>query len=136
MDHNKLWRILKKIGISDHFTCLQRNLYVGQEATVRTGHGTKSWFKIGKGVCQGCILSLCLLNYMWNTSCEMPGWMNKVAGRHINNPRYVDDITLVAEGEEELKSLLMKVKEENEKSGLKLNIKKTKIIAYSFITSW
>ena len=127
MDHNKLWKILKKIGISDHLTCLQRNLYVGQEATVGTGHGTKDWFKIRKGVCQGCILSLWLFNYMWSTSCEMPGWMNsKLESRllgEISTTSDADDTTLVAESKEELKSLLVKVEEENEISGLKLNTK-------------
>ena len=123
MDHNKLWKILKKIGISDHLTCLLINLYVGQEVTVRSGHGTTDWFQIGKGVRQGCILSPCLFNLCrihhekrwagtstsWNQDC----WEN------INNLRYANDITIMAEREEELKSLLMKVKEESKKSWLK-----------------
>ena len=126
VDHNKLWKILKEIGISDHLTCPLRNLYAGQEATVRTGHGT-DWFQIGKGVCQGCILSPCLFNLyaeyiMRNTGLEEAQDGIKIAGRNINNLRYADDTTLMAESEEELKSLLMKVKEESEKVGLKLNI--------------
>ena len=120
MDHNKLWTILKEMGIPDHLTCLLRNLYAGQEATVRTGHGTTDWFQIGKGVCQGCILSPCLFklyaNYiMRNAGLEEAQTGIKIAGRNINNLRYSDDTTLMAESEEELKSLLMKVKEESEK---------------------
>ena len=118
-----------------------RNLYAGQEATVRTGHGTTDWFQIGKGVCQGCILSPCLFNLnaeciMRNTGLEEPQAGIKIARRNISNLRYADDTTLVAESEEELKSLLMKVKEKSEKVGLKFNIQKTKIMASSPITSW
>ena len=118
-----------------------RNLYAGQEATVRTGHGTTDWFKIGKGVCQGCILSPCLFNFyaeyiMRNTGLEEAQAGIKIARRNINNRRYADDTTLVAESKKELKSLLMKVKEESEKIGLKLNIRKTKIMASGPITSW
>ena len=130
MDHNKLWKILKEMGIPDHLTCLLRNLYAGQEATVRTGHGT-DWFQIGKGVCQGCILSPCLFklyveHIMRNTGLEEAQAGNKIARRNINNLRYADDITLIAESEEELKSLLMKVKGKSEKVALKLNIHKTR----------
>ena len=126
MDHNKLWKILKEIGIPDHLICLLRNLYAGQEATVRTGHGTTDWFQIGKGVRRGCILSPCLFNFyaeyiMRNTGLEKAQAGMKMAGRNISNLRYADD-TLMAESDEELKSLLMKVKEESEKVGLKLNI--------------
>ena len=122
------------MGIPDHLTCLLRNLYAGQEATVRTGHGTTDWFQVGKGVRQGCILSPCLFNFyaeyiMRNAGAEETQAGIKIAGRNINNLRYTDDTTLVAESEEELKSLLMKVKEESEKVGLKLNIRKTKIMA-------
>ena len=141
MDLNKLWKILKEMGIPDHLTCLLRNLYASQEATVRTGHGTTDWFQIGKGVRQGCILSPCLLNLyaeyiMKNAGLEKARAGIKIAGRNINNFRYADDTTLMAESEEELKSLLMKVKEESEKVGLKLNIQKTRIMASSPITSW
>ena len=129
------------MGIPDHLICLLRNLYASQEATVRTGHGTTDWFHIGKGVCQGCMLSPCLFNFyaeyiMRNAGLEEAQAGIKIAGRSINNLRYADDITLMAESEEELKSLLMKVKEESEKAGLKLNIQKTKIMASSPITSW
>ena len=118
-----------------------RNLYAGQEATVRTGHGTTDWFQIGKGVCQGCILSPCLYNLyaeyiMRNAGLEETQAGIKIAGRNINNLRYADDTTLLAESEEELKSLLMKVKEESDKVGLKLNIQKTKTMASGPITSW
>ena len=118
------------MGIPDHLTCLLRNLYTGQEATVRTGHGTTDWFQIGKGVRQGCILSPCLFNLyaqyiMRNTGLEEAQAIIKIARRNINNLRYADDTTLMAESEEELKSLLMKVKEQSEKVGLKLNIQKT-----------
>ena len=128
------------MGIPDHLTCLLRNVYAGQEATVRTGHGTTDWFQIGKGVCQGCILSTCLFNLcaeyiMRNAGLEEGQTGFKIAGRNINNLRYADDTTLMAESEEELKSLLMKVKEESEKVGLKFNIQKTKIMATSPITS-
>ena len=128
------WKILKEMGIPDHLTCLLRNLYAGQEATVRTGHGTTDWFQIGKGVCQDYILSHCLFNLyaeyiMRNAGLEEAQAGIKIAGRDINNLRYADDTTLMAESEEEPKSLLMKVKEESEKVGLKLNIQKTKIMA-------
>ena len=118
-----------------------RNLYAGQEATVRTGHGTTDWFQIGKGVCQGCILSPCLLNLyaeyiIRNTGLEEAQAGIKISGRNINNLRYADDTTLMAESKEELKSLLMKVTEESEKVGLKLNFQKTKIMAAGHITSW
>ena len=127
VDHNKLWKILKEMGIPDHLTCLLRNLYAGHEATVRTEHGTTDCFWIGKGVCQGCILSPCLFNFcagyiMRNAGLEEAQAGIKIARRNINNLRYADDTTLMAEGEKELKSLLMKVKEESEKIGLKLNI--------------
>ena len=117
VDHNKLWKILKEIGIPDHLTCLSRNLYAVQEATVRTGHGTTDWFQIGKGVRQGCTLSPCLFNLyaeyiMRNVGLEEAQAGIKIAGRNINNLRYADNTTLMAEGEEELKSLLIKVKEE------------------------
>ena len=132
MDHNKWWKIL---------TCLLRNLYAGQEATVRTVHGTTDWFQIGKEVCRGCILSPCLFNLyaeyiMRNAGLEEAQAEIKIAGRNINNLRYGDDTTLMAESEEELKRLLMKVKGESEKVGLKLNIQKTKIMASGPITSW
>ena len=134
VDHSKLWKILKEMGIPDHLTCLLRNLYASQEATVRTGHGTMDWFQIGKGVPQGSILSPCLFNLyaeyiMRNTGLDEAQAGIKVAGRNINNLRYADDTTLMAESEEELKSFLMKGKEESEKVGLKLNIQKTKIMA-------
>ena len=140
MDHNKLWEILKEIGLPDHLICLLRNLYAGQEATVRTGHGP-TWFQIGKGVLRGCILSPCLFNLyadyiMRNAGLEQAQAGMKIAGRNINNLKYADDTTLMAESEEELKSLLMKLKEESEKVGLKLNIQKSKIMASSPITSW
>ena len=129
------------MGIPDHLTCLLNNLYVGQEATVRTGHGTTDWFQIGKEVRQGCILSPCLFNLyaeyiMRNTGLEEAHAGIKSARKNINNFRYADDTTLMAESEEELKSLLTKVKEESEKVGLKLNIQKTKIMACSPNTSW
>ena len=131
VDHNKLWTILQEMGIPDHLTCLLRNLYAGQEATVRTGHGTIHWFQIGKGVHQGCILLPCLFNLyaeyiMRNTGLEEAQTGMKIVWRNINNLRYADDTTLMAESEEELKILLMKVKEESEKLGLKLNTQKTK----------
>ena len=132
---------MREMGVPDHQTCLLRNLYTGQEATVRTGHGTTDWFKIGKGVCQGCILSPCLFNFyaeyiMRNAGLEEAQARIKISGRNINNLRYADDTTLMAESEEELKSLLMKMKEESEKVGLKLNIQKMKIMASDPITSW
>ena len=136
VDHNKLWKILKEMGIPDHLTCLLRNLYTGQEATVGTGHGTTDWFQIGKGVCQGYILSPCLFNFyaeyiMRNAGLEEAQAGIKIAGRNINHLRNSDDTTLMAESEEELKSLLMKMKEDSAKAGLKLNIQKTKIMASS-----
>ena len=129
------------MGIPDHLTCLLRNLYACQEATVRTGHGTTDWFQIGKGVCQGCILLPCLFNFyadyiMRNTGMEETQAEIKISRRNISNLRYADDTTLMAESEEELKSLFMKVKEESEKVGLMLNIQKTKIMASGPITSW
>ena len=141
MDHNKLWKILKEIGIQDHLTYLLRNLYAGQEATVRTGHGTTDWFQIGKGVCQGCILSPCLFNLyaeyiMRNAGLKEAQTRIKITSRNISNLRYADDTTLMAESEEELKSLLMKMKEVSEKVGIKLNIQKMKIMASGPITSW
>ena len=139
--HNRLWKILKEMRIPDHVTCLLRKLYAGQEATVRTEHGTTDWFQIGKGVCQGCILSPCLFNsyaeyIMRNAGLDEAQAGIKIAGRNINNLRYAGDTTLMAESEEEVKSLLLKVKEESEKVGLKLNIQKTKIMASGPITSW
>ena len=140
VDHNKLWKIVKEMRIPDHLTCLLRNLFAGQEATVRNGHGTTDWFQIGKGVRQGCILSPCLFNLyaeyiMRKAGLEQAQAGIKIAGRNINNLRYADDTTLMAESEE-LKSLLMKVKEESEKVGLKLNVQRTKIMASGPITSW
>ena len=130
------WKILKEMEIPDHLTCLLRNLYADQETTVRTGHGTTDWFQIGKGVRQGCILSPSLFNFyaeyiMRNAGLEETQAGIKIAGRNINNLRYADDTTLMAESEEELKTLLMKVKVESEKVGLKLNIQKTKIMAFT-----
>ena len=136
-----MWKILKEMGIPDHLTCLLRNLYASQEASVRTGHGTTEWFQMGKGVCQGYILSPCLFKLyteyiLRNAGLEEAQAGIKIAGRNINNLRYADDTTLMAESEEELRSLWMKVKEEREKVGLKLNIQKTKITASGPITSW
>ena len=141
VNHNKLWKILKEMGRSDHLTWLLRNLYAGQEATVRTGHETTDWLQIGKGVRQGCILSSCLFNFyaeyiMKNAGLEEAQAGIQISGRNINNLRYTDDTTLMAESKEELKSLLMKVKEESKKVGFKLNIQKTKIMASGPITSW
>ena len=148
VDHNKLWKILQEVGIPDHLTCLLRNLYACQQATgprtewvVRTGHGTTDWFQIGKGVRQGCILSPCLFNLyaeyiIRNARLDEAQAGIKIAGRNINNLRYADDTTLMAENEEELQSLFMKVKEESEKAGFKLNIQKTKLIASGPIASW
>ena len=135
------WKILKEMGIPDHLTCLFRSLYAGQEATVRTAHGPTDWFQIGKGVRQGCILSPCLFNLyaayiMRNARLEEAQAGVKIARGNINHLRYADDTILMAESEEELKSLLMKVKEESEKLGLKVNIQKTKIMASGPITSW
>ena len=140
VDHNKLWKILKEMGIPDLLTCLLRNLYAGQEATVKTEHGRTDWFQIGKGVRQDCILSPCLFNLyaeyiMRNAGLEEAQAGIKIAGRNINNLRSADDTTLMAESEGELKSLLMKAKEESEEV-LKLNIQKTKIMASGPITSW
>ena len=141
VDLNKWWNILLETGIPDYLTCLLRNLYTGQEATVITGHGITDWFQIGKGVCQGCVLSPYLFNFyaeyiMRNARLDEAQAGIKIARRNINNLRYTDDTTLVAESEEELKSLLMKVKEGSEKVGLKLNVQKTKIMASGPITSW
>ena len=131
VDHNKLWKILKEMGIPDHLTCLLRNRYAGQEATVTTGHGSTDWIQIGKGVCQGCIVSPCLFNLysgyiMRNAGLEEAQAEIKIARRNINinHLRYADDTTLMAESKEEVKCLLMKVKEESEKIHLKLNIQK------------
>ena len=129
------------MGMPDHLTYLLRNLYAGQEATVRTGQGTTDWVQIGKGVCQGCILLLCLFNFYAEYIIRNAGLGEaqagiKISGRNINNLRYADDTTIMAESEEELKSLLMKVKEESEKVDLKPNIQKTKIMASGPITSW
>ena len=140
VDHSELWKTLKEMGIPDHLTRLLRNLYAGQEATVRTGHGTTDWFQIRKGICQSCILSPSLFHLyadyiMRNAGLDEAQAGIKIAGRNISNFRYADDTTVIAESEE-LKSLLMKVKEESEKAGLKLNIQKTKIMASSPITSW
>ena len=124
VDHRKLWKILKEMGIPDHLTCLFRNLYAGQEAIVRTGHGTTDWFQIGKAVRQGCLLSPCLFNLcseyvMWNTRLGESQAGIKIARRNIHNLRYADDTTLIVEGEEGLRIFLMRVKEESEKAGLK-----------------
>ena len=136
-----MWKILKETEIPDHLICLLRNLYAGQEATVRTGHGTTDWFQIGKGVLQGYILSPCLFNLyaeyiMRNAELDEAQARIKIARRNINKLRYAGDTTLMAESEEELKSLLMKVKEESKKVGLKFNIQETKIMATGPITSW
>ena len=141
VDHNKPWKILQEMGIPDHLNCLLRHLYAGEEATVRTGHETTDWFQIGKEVRQSCILSPYLFNLyaehiMRNTGLVEAQAAIKIARRNINNLRYADDTTLMAESEEELKSLLMKVKVVSEKVGLKLNIQKTKIMASGPITSW
>ena len=129
VDHDKLWKILQEMGTPDHLTCLLRNLYAGQEATVRTRHGTVGWLKIGKGVHQSCILSPCLFNFyaeyiLQNAGLDEAQAGIKIARRNINNLRYADDTTIMEESEEELKSLLMKVKDKTEKAGLKLNIQK------------
>ena len=142
VDHNKLWKTLQEMGIPDLLTCLLRNLYAGQEATVTTGHGTTEWFQTGKGVCQGCIVSPCLFNLyaeyiMRNARLDEAQAGIKISGRNIHNLRYADDTIIMAESKEELKSLLMKVKEQSKKVGLKLNIQKTKIkIASGPISSW
>ena len=139
VDHSKLWKILKEMGISDHLNRLLRNLYAGQEATVRTGHRTTDWFQIGKGVHQDCIFSPCLCNLyteyiIRNAGLEEAQAGIKIAGRNINNLRYADDTTIMAESKEQQKSLLIKVKEESEKADLKLSIQKSKIMASSSIT--
>ena len=141
VDHNKLWKILQEMGIPDYLICLLKNLYAGQEATVRTGHGTTDWLQIGKGVRQGCMLSPCLFNLYAeyikrNAGLDEAQVGIKIARRNISYLRYADDTTLIAESKKELKSLLMKVKEESEKVDLKLNIQKTKIMASGPITSW
>ena len=136
-----MWKILQEMGIPDHLICLPRNLYAGQEATIKTGHGTTDWFQTGKGVHQSCILSFCLFHLyveyiLQSARLDEAQAGIKIAGRNINNLRYTYDITLIAESEEELKSLLMKVKEESENVGLKLSIQKSKIMASGPITSW
>ena len=141
VDHHKSWKILKEMVIPDHLICLLRNLYAGQEGTVRTEYGTTDWFQIGQRVHQGCILSPCLFNLyaeyiMRNAGLDEAQAGIKIAGRNISNLIYADDTTLMTESEKELKSLLMKVKEESEEVGLKLNIQKTKILASGPITSW
>ena len=141
VDHNKLWNILTEMGIPDHLTCLLRNMYTGQEATVKSRHGTMDLFKVGNGVCQSSILSLCLFNLyaeyiMRNAGLNEAQAGMKISRRNINNLSYADDTTFMAESEEELKILLMKVKEESEKAGLKLNIQKAKITAASPKISW
>ena len=141
VDHDKLWKIVKETGIPNHLTCLLRNLYAGQKAIIRTRHGITDWFKFGKAVHQACILSPCLFNFhtgyiMGNAGLAEVQAGIKIAGRNVNNLRYADDTTLMAESKEELKSLLMKVKEESEKVGLKLNIKKVKILTSGPFTSW
>ena len=138
VDHNKLWEILKEMGIPDHLTCLLRNLYAGQEATVSTGHGTTDWFQIGKGARQGCILSPCLFNLYAEYIMRMLGWMKHKLESRLSGEISItsDDTTLMAESEEELESLLMKVKEESEKADLKFNIQKPKIMTSGSITSW
>ena len=141
VDHNKLLKILQEKGILDHLTCLLRNLCACQDATVRTGHGTTDWFQIGKGVCQGCILSPCLFDLyaeyiIRNAGLDETQAGIKIVGGNINNLRYTDDTTLMAESEAKLNGLLMKVKEESEKVGLKLSIQKTKIMASGPTSSW
>ena len=141
VDHKKLWKILQELGISEHLTCLLRNLHAGQEATVRARNKTMYWFQTEKGVSQGCILSPCLFNLnaeyiMWNAVLDEAQGGIKIARRNINNLRYADDTTLMTESKKELKSLLMKVKEESEKVGLKLNVQTTQIMTSGPITSW
>ena len=141
VDHNKQWKILKEIRVSDHLTCLLRNLFAGQEATIRTRHGKTDCFKTEEGVWQGCIFSRCLFNFyveyiMQNDGLDESQAEIKIARRNVINLRYADDTTLMTENEKELKSLLMRVKEESEKAGLKLNIQKTKIMESGLITSW
>ena len=141
MNHKKLWKILQETGIQGHLTHLLRNLYAGQEARIRTGQGTSDWFKIGKEVPQGCILLPCLFKLYAEHNVQ-DAWLDeaqagsKIAGRNINNVRYANDITIMAESKEELNCLLITVKEESEKPGLKVNIQKTKIIASGSITLW
>ena len=141
VDHHKLWKIVQEMGVPDHLTCLLRNLYAGEEATIRTGHVTTDWFRIGKIIHQGCVLSPCLFNLYTEYIMRKAGLEEaqagiKIAGRNINHLRYADDTTFMAESEEELNSLLMKVKEESGKVGLKLNVQKTKIMVSGPITSW
>ena len=141
VDHNKLWKVLKGMGIPEHLTCLLRNLYAGQDITVITGHENTDWFQIGKGVHQGCILSPCLFNLyaehiMKNARLDDSQAGIKFSRGNINNLTYADDTNLMVENKYELKSLFMKVKEESEKAGLKLSIEKTKIMAFNPITSW
>ena len=141
MDHNRLWESLKEMGMPDHLTCLLRNLHADQKATVRNGHGTTDWLQYEKGVCQGCIWSPCLFNLyseyiMRNVGLDETQAGIKIDRRNVNNLRYTDDTTLIAESEDELKSLLIKMKEESEKVGLKLNIQEIKIMASCPITSW
>ena len=140
VDHNNLWKILKEMGISDHLTYILRNLYAGQEATFRTGHGTTDWFQMRKGVCQGYISSRCLFN-LYTEYIMRNAWLDysqtgiKIFGRNINSLTYADDTTFMAESQEELKSLLMRVTEDSENAGLKLNNQKVKIMASGHITS-
>ena len=141
VDHNKLWKVLKEMGIPEHLICLLRNLYAGQEATIRTGHGKTNWFKIGKGVCHNYLLSLCSFNLyaqyiIRNAGLDKSQAGIKIARRNVNHLRYADNTILRAKSEEGLKSLLMRVKEESEKADLKLNIQKIKITASRPITSW
>ena len=141
MDHKKLWKILEELGIPNYLTCLLRTLYAGEEATIRTGHVTTDWFRIGKIIHQGCVLSPCLFNLYTEYIMRKAGLEEaqagiKIAGRNINHLRYADDTTFMAESEEELNSLLMKVKEKSEIVGLNFNIQKTKIMASGPITSW
>ena len=144
VDHNNLWKKLQEMGIPDHLTCLLRNLYAAQEAAVRTEHGTTDWFQIGKGVLQGCILSPCLFNLyveyiMWNAGLDEAQSGINIVRRNINIFRYIDDTIFMAESKEELKSLLMKVKEESEKGDLKHNIQKNQyhgIWSHHFTTTW
>ena len=140
VDHNKLWKIIKELGLPNYLTCFLRNLYAGQEAIVKTGHRTMDWFQVGKGIHQGCILSPCLFNLyaeyiMRNAGLNEAQTGIKIARRNISNLRYAVDTTLMVESEEKLKTFLMKVKEESKRVSLKLNIQKTKILASGPITS-